>query len=314
MYAFADHQITSESALEAFLMTLAAESRTSRTAVVAGHFMLAYSPLSDELVPMVWQDLSEPALQDFSKRMVGDFPMRTFQYGVDVWEASDGAADLVLLVNDHKFQSPSFQPALRNHLRGRGGALRRDFYRDHGSTLPDSFSTHLTQRGLSASDLLRVAEHEGTTLPLDGASIYTSEQVLRNRFDDKTRARLLEDSAFSSDGRPGAKSQIYYSPSYAANQICLTKDGSCDCSGEVLELYRDLAAKGYERVVLFSPDECSDPVNVGTEAGLYVLSLQGDYLRDVTIIWGLGGMAAQPSSPSTQDPVYVRRHEWSPPI
>jgi len=72
--------------------------------------------------------------------------------------------------------------------------------------------------------------------------------------------------------------------------ICLTENGDCGCSGELIEFFIRLSKDGFNKIIFFVPDECKLAVDAGIKAFLHLPdNIRGD-LRVVNVIHGLGGM------------------------
>ncbi|MDA7951728.1 MAG: hypothetical protein MPJ24_09605 [Pirellulaceae bacterium] len=84
-----------------------------RIAIMAGHFMLGYEPKQARLEPLIFQDAATDEFQHFSKLMANDFPLSTFQNGLSILDdltPLTKESKIFLLVNDHRFTDPVFQP------------------------------------------------------------------------------------------------------------------------------------------------------------------------------------------------------------
>lgn len=106
-------------------------TKTSPIAIIGGHFMLFYDRTVDELKPVIWQELDNDNEIKFAQQNAGNFPTRSFIYSIGLYklfQKSKAESGLILLVNDHKFQSKNFQPNIIEHVKGRGGELRKKFF------------------------------------------------------------------------------------------------------------------------------------------------------------------------------------------
>jgi len=278
---------------------------------MAGHYMLMYDDDQDCLVPMVWQDTDNPEVKNFSMRMAGDFPVRSLRYGLVLWKAYTEAgldAEVALLVNDHQFQSKSFQPKDHDKIKGRGGELRRQYYRD-SDPIPLSFRQLLNDIDAEADDVImrRDDPTRASKEVLPRTTPFFSERVLRNRFDDKTEQLLIDDTRFEKRSFENRKSEFYYRPEIGNEDLCLTQDGNCSCSGEVIQFTEELCKEDVTNVVFFSPSECIRPVNAGIQAALYLNYEYRDSEMKVTTVSGIGGMGIS-EEPGETDPIEVMVH------
>ena len=67
----------------------------------------------------------------------------------------------------------------------------------------------------------------------------------------------------------------------------LTEEGTCGCSGELVEFIFELSSAGVQDLVLFTPQDCGKPVVVGIEAALYLLKQKGISPMRITNIAGI---------------------------
>ena len=173
-------------------LTSASFKNDGPVAIVAGHFMLMYDDRLQSLVPMIWQDSTNPRVQHFSQEKAGGFPISTFRTGLrlrDVLTSSGGSASLALVVNDHIFQTPGWEQ--QNLPKGTRlpGNLRKQFYRS-ANPIPESFKAVLASLppATSAEALLRndnLKRSDDDILPPE--THFFSEQNLRRKFDQSTR-------------------------------------------------------------------------------------------------------------------------------
>lgn len=286
----------------------------TKTALMAGHYMLMYDEDKDRLVPMVWQDATNPTVEKASKDMAGDFPLRSFKYGLDLWQKGqkqDSHVEIVLLINDHQFQSSHFR-ANYDQPKGRGGELRKEYYR-RSDNFPQSFRRLLSERGLEKSTVLlsnndsdrdvHFDEHDATILSPE--SVFFSEQHLRRRFDRNTRKKLSNDPCFEINRLSRGGYELFYHPEGSSSRLCLTDptkdeeestETDCGCSGEVIQFLIKLSEEGFTNTIMFVPSECEQAVKNGVQAALYVLDRYYDSAMKVITVAGIGGMGEFRSS------------------
>jgi hypothetical protein len=279
--------------------------------IVAGHFMLMPDPLSpgQHLVPMVWQDATSEPVRVQSAAHAGDFPVRSFGYGLQLHcaLAQRGAPSrVVILVNDQKWQQASFLP---DDIRGcvaDAGDARQRFYRQR-SPLPPSFTRILEEHGAGEGAFLDNSNPlRSRTDILPKGTFFFSERALRNKFDTYTREEILRDQRFRAEPRPNGGSNLVFRPAGFREEFCLTEDdGQCGCSGEVLQFLAELNEAGVGVLVFFVPEECFSLVMRGVEAGLHYLAQRGDFqLRRVISIGGVGGSGVR-ATPGEAAPIRV---------
>lgn len=299
-----------EDGLLRFLVKQISECKT-KTSIMAGHYMLMYDNEQNCLVPMVWQDTENSLVESVSRKMAGSFPLRSFRYGLDLWQKGqdlDSHVQIALLINDHQFQSSYFREINYDQPKGRGGELRKEYYR-RSNNLPQAFVQLLRKRGLDKSEILlsnnnmdrdaSYDEDDASILPPE--SVFFSEQHLRRRFDRHTRQELSEDPRFKITRLDEGGYDLFYYPAGSTQEFCLTEqsdsiDGitqsGCGCSGEVIEFLIELSNRGFGNIILFVPHECAGAVNVGVQAAVDVISRYYNLNIKVTTVTGVGGMGS----------------------
>lgn len=265
-----------------------------RIAIAAGHFMLMYDSESDSLVPMIYQDARNGEVESFSQKMAGDFPTLTFKLGILLFKqlrAKQLDPSVLLAVNDHKFQSGGFQSRHEQlfKIEGKVAQLRRSFYQQ--ADLPKSFKQILENQNLTPGEVILRNDSPNTDKArLGKKTLFFSEKAMRNTFDRRLLKQLRKDSRFRYEHRPTqddpASYALYYRNDVAHSEVCLTEDGSCGCAGELLEFYLELQRAGFSKLFFFVPQECVNPVNVGT----FISITHSTPGLSVFTISGLGGM------------------------
>lgn len=290
-YSVQKRRFTSENDLLTFLGSLPF-APGEHVGIVAGHFMLMYDDQADRLVPMVHQDATNPKVKELSHKMAGDFPLRTFKLGVNLvkhYQSKEIASKLALIVNDHIFQTDGW--SLQNLKdKNRVGDLRHDFYRQK-YPLPKSFFAELRSAGLqtdAVGDNNNAARTPADILPK--TTRLFSEQALRNYFDQNTRLELRKSPMFTEVQQSGTKSKLMFVGDSAGHAVCLTEDGACGCSGELIEFFVRLSGKSANTLIFFVPDECKLLVEAGVKAFLHTPPSCRRHLSRVYMVHGLGGM------------------------
>lgn len=275
---------------ESELLKLLSESVTgkNKVAIVGGHFMLLYDKATDELKPVILQDLEKENQKEFAKQFAGNFPLRSFQYSVDLFKQLENRKvqnGILLLVNDHKFQSESFQKDISAEINGRGGDLRQEYFRKN--KIPESYLETLKANGIESKNIFvrnnDVKRSESDLLPKE--SWYYSEQKLRKRFEKYVVPELLKKEKIY-QLESGKGTNVFYQTPNVGTEICLTENGACGCSAEVTELISNLLRKGMNEIILFIPNECVNAVDNGINAALNI----NEVAAKVITISGLGGM------------------------
>jgi len=248
-------------------------------AIMAGHFMLYYDGTNQSLVPLIYQDLGDGEIKEIAQLYAGEFPIKSFKIGLDIISDTGVSSKIVFLVNDHKFQDINFQPENRQIIDSDAGRLRQYFYSEYGIKMPKTYYSILHDTCFKFDDTILLnndlSRQKQDILPKE--TIYFSEQALRNRFENTIRNDLKNNPNFYVNGV-----DIFYAPTLE----CLTKEGKCGCSGEIMEFLHVLEKKGYKNVVLISPNECVEPIRTACEA--YVLGFESSL--NVFQIHGVGGI------------------------
>lgn len=79
---------------------------------------------------------------------------------------------------------------------------------------------------------------------------------------------------------------MYYESAAQGHYICLTENGTCACSAEVIELIIDLLNREMKEIIFFVPNECISSVDNGIMAAL---NIKGQSARVLTVS-NFGGM------------------------
>lgn len=288
-----DVQEKHENEFSRVLDTILSKSTSAGDVVIlAGHFMLFYDPMADALVPMICEELVDPKLRKIAEKYADNFPSKSFNFGlqlIKLYGDISVSAKVLLLVNDHKFQSGNFQPELKPSYIGRGGELRKSYYATNDQ-IPNIFVEQIREAGLCAEDIIIRNDDLGrggrATLP--PRTVFYSEQMLRKRFDRNTKKRLLNHPSFSVKNTNNVlKTELVFrDPNLPGIEYCLTDEGDCDCSSEVLQLISELEriAKATTDLIMFIPIECYALVNRGVLAGMHSLPPTATLNRVITIM------------------------------
>jgi hypothetical protein len=308
-YTVQKRRFASENELLAFLGELTF-SPGEQLGIIAGHFMLMYDDQADRLAPMIYQEATNPRVLGLSQKMAGEFPLKTFKLGVQLAKDFRGkqiASKLALIVNDHAFQTDGWSPQNLKDRR-RAGQLRHEFYRQK-YPLPRSFFAELGKAGFGTDIVLDNNNPNRTPSDILPKTIRLfSEQALRNYFDQHTRHELRKSPMFTEVQRNGTKSKLMFVGDSGAQSVCLTEDGACGCSGELIEFFVRLSEKSLTALVFFVPDECRLAVEVGVKAFLHTPPhFRADLLR-VYVVHGLGGVGI---SSAKDSPLHLTIHGLS---
>jgi hypothetical protein len=266
----------------------AAISGKNKVVIVGGHFMLFYDKVKNELQPVIFEDLEKDNQKLFAKQFAGNFPLKSFQYSVDLYKLLENRnidSGILLLVNDHKFQSESFQKNISTEIIGRGGELRQAYFRRN--KIPEIYLHTLKEKGIECKNILvnnnDVKRKESDLLPKE--SWYYSEQKLRKRFDKYVAPKLLKNEKIY-QVESGKGTDIFFQTPNIGTELCLTENGSCGCSAEVIEFISNLLNRGVTEIVFFVPNECANAVDSGIMAALGI----NEKSAKVITISNFGGM------------------------
>jgi hypothetical protein len=300
--------ISSEVVMMDYLLSIEPLTKNGEIAIVGGHFILFYDKKSDKLKPLIYNDLSNKKDLEFAELFAGDFPTKSFEYSIRLikhYLSKNNKARNVFLINDHKFQALDFQPNTKHLTHGKGGVLRKSFYRDP-TMFPSSFSMIIRKYGFDRISDVVFENYNSNRQPQDilpNPSFFFSEQALRTRFDKKTKSKRIKEMVFiQSKSSESEHSDLYYSLNN--NQICLTESGHCGCSLEVMEFIHSLVNHGFQQIIFFVPIECKDAVNIGIGVALDTLNLSAHTKIEVTIVTSIGGMNFRNELSSTRPKIY----------
>lgn len=260
----------------------------NKVVIVGGHYMLLYDKATDALRPVISQELDTEGQKKFAEQNAGNFPVRSFRYSLELYKIFQGRkveSGLVLLINDHKFQSSNFQPDVVATVNGRGGELRKNYF--NKNIIPGCYAEILELEKVSKEIFLidnSNNQRQSSDL-LPKQSWFYSEQKLRNRFDDFIKPELMKKGNIRQDVI-GNKVELYFESPNHSNDFCLTESGSCACSAEVIEFISNLLNRGMNEIIFFVPNECAVPVDNGVMAALNIRAKQGKVLT----VSNFGGM------------------------
>jgi len=263
-------------------------SGNSKIAIVGGHFMLLYDKTEDELKPVIIQEFEQENIKLFAKQFAGNLPLSSFKFSVElfkIFKKQNIESGIILLVNDHKFQSVNFQPDIIPSIKGRGGELRKKYF--SRNSIPNCYIQVLDSEGISMDQILidnnDNKRHTSDLLPKK--SWFYSEKRLKNRFDYFVKTQLMKRGIIREDFN-GDTVELFYESPNNGNNICLTENGACACSAEIIEFITNLLSRNITEIIIMVPDECVSAVDNGIFAALNICEV----FAKVTTINGFGGM------------------------
>jgi hypothetical protein len=247
------------------------EKSKNSVLILGGHFLLLYDSIEDELKPCIWQSFEEEKFSNFAKLMAGNFPVDTLKIAINIKESCDKKninSNLLMVVNDHKFQSKGFQNGIEEKINGKTGELRKKFYLKN-SNLPSVFLSFFSAANINIEKwIFRNDDNKRSkTNILPKETIYFSEQHLRNKYENNRLPKLLKNN-FASKKNKSNPNEYYLTLEDIQQDICLTENGSCGCIGLTIELLAELFLKKQYYIIFMIPNECADAVNMGIESGI----------------------------------------------
>jgi len=263
-----------------------------KVAIIGGHYMLFYDAVDDSLKPLIKENLTQQNHRDFAELFTGEFPESSFKVSLDLlnrFKLNNVESQLVFIVNDHKFQSKNFQPNINEYIKGRTGQLRKEYYSKN--QIPKYYLSEMKKMNISTEDVQNFHLKNKTKQDnLLKEGFFFSEQRLRNKFEKNLKDKLANAGKIRKVENSGAV-EIYYE-GIANQDICLTENGGCGCSGEVMEFLYELSDSGYTDIVFFVPYECVEAAN----NGFAVVADTLDKKLSIHSVYGFGGMGVSDSN------------------
>ena len=270
------------------LENLIKKTEGKKTVIVGGHYLLIYNSILDKLVPAILEENNDITTKDISKILVGNFPVQSYEFAVQFVVnkiQKNETAKISLLVNDHLFQSKSLQFLNQKKISNWGG-YKEDYYKN--ANIPDIYYDILKQHDLNPDNIFL-----NNTLK---KSIYYhpnlfSETSLRKKFTKSLKKSLILLDSFYTKQISNFSSELFFVGDNKAS-ICLTEDGSCGCSGEIMQFVKEINTYKYESLVILVPQECYSSVCIGIQAiSKFLNSTQNSdakHITDYIVVTGFG--------------------------
>jgi hypothetical protein len=223
--------------------------------ILAGHFLLMYSHLQAELVPLMASEFRGGETQEPLLGLTRDFPEATFGKGLDLLlSLEEGRGKILLLVDDETVRFMQRLPE-----GSRLSDLRRKYF--HESPLaPLAYRNEIARRQLRVDEILEPNFARRASAALPTSTYLFSEHILRSRFRRKIRKKLSSISGFLLREDPLTAS-IVFERSGSLDASCVVDgDGGQNCSGAALALMDILRTRHYENFVWFLPAGCKEGV------------------------------------------------------
>lgn len=220
--------------------------------IMAGHFMLFFDPQDKQLHPGIFENISNPSLQEQVKSRVGIFPAYTWELAIQIAEhqlaANEISTKLILLVNDWQYT-----PDREENID-----YRTAFY-ERFTTLPTPYLSRLQKSGIiSTSNICASRKH----------SICFPETWLKNRFQNEAD-RLVKLGKLEKRYMPDKPnmSEISFTDA-SGTTLPLVSCGMAGCAGEITEMISEAYKSGARLLIIFAPSECHIPIRKGIEIAL----------------------------------------------
>lgn len=239
-------------------------TKDKKVAIVGGHYLLFYDQDSDSLKPLISKDLTKRSQIEFAEMFTGFFPEKSIYSSIKLLnrlKQKEIFSKQVFIVNDHKFQGKNFQTDINGYIKGRTGVLRKKYYANN--QIPSYFLEEFKKNKISIANDIQYYNIDDMQKQdnLLKSGYFFSEQRLRNKFEKNLKEKLFVKGEIVKVEDSGAV-EIFYS-GFKNQNICLTENGGCGCSGEVMEFIYELSELGYSDIVFFVPDECVEAANNG---------------------------------------------------
>ena len=222
--------------------------KTDAVAVQAGHFLVYYDHTENLLLPCVKEELLSSPRFSYINESVGQFPMLTWEAGVELVNSIPSAKKALLtIVNDWQYLPKDID--------------RMDFFRKYPQ-LFESYKKYLNfKNGLSFLSPGQLGMKTET-------GVWFSEVSLRNQFNRKKTKKIKKNElhekyiierknnqlSCSLMDTVGKKQQVY----------CAGKRGNC--THELAELNRQVLQMGnFDLLINFFPLVCKNYVQTGTD-------------------------------------------------
>jgi hypothetical protein len=239
----------SRDALIALVMSAAKDARS--VTVQAGHFLLYYDVVEDQLLPCISSELTSPR-HEILRKSVGAFPLLSWQLGLEILNALGAdRKHIMVVVNDWQYLPRTVE--------------RRIFY-DAFRRLPHGYSEAL-QLCKGTVNLLEPPSGS-VTRPFYG------EMNLRHQYRKTVEAliakRLLPDQAVLEQGLDELVCSLPDAVGRRWEVYCSNKTG--DCAAEIAQMLHLAELQTHcDCFINLYPAVCRDYVERGTELGHQLL-------------------------------------------
>lgn len=279
MISTSKYNFKTEEDLAIFIMELISGKNV---VIMGGHYILIYNDIGKRLEPAIWQENSIDHIKQLSLMIAGNFPLRTFNLALRIRNEHEqrGFTGLIaLLVNDHLFQSKAFSN-IKNKNNVDWGLQKQIYFKSQD--IPEIYNKIIANHNINKE---RVFIKNTLINSRYYNPILFSETALRKKFDRKLKASLSISKGFYLKQLANAKSELYFK-GLEGNYKCLTEEGACGCSGEVMQFIWEILQTENDCLIMFVPQECYDSVCIGVEAFLEQINKKKTY--DFFIVTGLG--------------------------
>lgn len=262
-----DREIIPTSFEEASAALSAGLQSCTTVTMQAGHFMLYYDTVEDQLLGCVPSFLSSPRHALLLKTM-GGFPVESWKLGLRLLEALPASnKSILVLVNDWQYCP--------------GDVDRSRFYTHHNQ-IPSEFSEALADGGRGAVRLLRPPKRLGAR----DTGPFFSEQGLRNQYkrqlEDLVEQGILPEGIVIEQEEGSLTCSIV--DLLGRKEAIYCSNHGANCTAEVAELLRQAYMLSHCDVFInLFPAVCREFVISGTELSLRLFSLGIKHVINVAL-------------------------------
>jgi len=268
-----------------FIKYVVDQTKGTDSVILGGHYILLYNDIDDCLEPAIWEENKADHLKELSKIVAGDFPLSTFKLALKIRKQIKQLKDdssIALLINDHFFQSNSLSFKTSNRLKGNWDEYKFMYFKN--AKLPEVYNNIVEQYHVEINSAI----FPNTLIHSKYYhSLLFSETSLRKRFEKRLKKELSNSKNFYLNNSYNEKSKLFYKGE-EGNLTCLSENGSCGCSGEVMQFIMEVYSKNNNSLIMMVPQDCYESVCVGVEAFISYLQNSKLLLKRYTFIVSTG--------------------------
>lgn len=269
---------------EEFIDFVVENNKERDLVILGGHYLLLYNDIDSCLEPAILEENRHIHLKQTSQILAGNFPLRSFELSAKIKKRRSEVSKVALLVNDHYFQSSSFNLLSEDRLNGNWGSYRAEYFAN--SVIPDAYLQSLAKYNLDVATT--ILQNQGAKNSTNYHPHIFSETYLRKKFDKKLKSELSYLDNFYLQNSKNDGSELIYKGGID-NLTCITQNGSCGCSGEVMQFITEVFNLSFTNITMLVPQECYQSVCTGVEAYIdYLKSLGKTEESNLIVATGFG--------------------------